>query len=226
MTSATSSTRSSHGNLPAVSYHQAAEISERASRQLRSVVGADLPGESCSTRCSYRPFWRDTAVIINYDDSDGWYDHVAGPIVNHSTNLGRDRHPVNPNIGGDNNADNANDSLIPVLAALDLHDPRETRQHHDFGLCGPAPADAPPGAGRCGYGPRLPFIVISPWAKQISSTTPSPTRPPACGSSRKIGTSALSTARHFHRASLWDRFPSTNSPDRSSICSTLTTSRI
>jgi phospholipase C len=24
---------------------------------------------------------------------------------------------------------------------------------------------APPGAGRCGYGPRLPFIVISPWAK-------------------------------------------------------------
>jgi len=27
--------------------------------------------------------------------------------------------------------------------------------------------------GRCGYGPRLPFLVVSPWAKErISSTTP------------------------------------------------------
>jgi phospholipase C len=26
-----------------------------------------------------------TAVIINYDDSDGWYDHQIGAIVNQST---------------------------------------------------------------------------------------------------------------------------------------------
>ena len=28
--------------------------------------------------------WESTAVVIAYDDSDGWYDHVLGQIVNHS----------------------------------------------------------------------------------------------------------------------------------------------
>ena len=28
--------------------------------------------------------WRDTAVVILYDDSDGWYDHQFGPVVNQS----------------------------------------------------------------------------------------------------------------------------------------------
>jgi phospholipase C len=28
--------------------------------------------------------WKETAIIILYDDSDGWYDHVMGPIVNQS----------------------------------------------------------------------------------------------------------------------------------------------
>ena len=28
--------------------------------------------------------WDSTAVIINYDDSDGWYDHQLGAIVNQS----------------------------------------------------------------------------------------------------------------------------------------------
>jgi phospholipase C len=29
-------------------------------------------------------FWNSTAVVILYDDSDGWYDHQMSPIVNHS----------------------------------------------------------------------------------------------------------------------------------------------
>src|SRR5258708_12961806 len=28
--------------------------------------------------------WKETAIIILYDDSDGWYDHVMGPILNQS----------------------------------------------------------------------------------------------------------------------------------------------
>ncbi|MCF3962592.1 phospholipase C [Streptomyces fuscigenes] len=31
------------------------------------------------------PQWKDTAVVIAYDDSDGWYDHVASPVLNGST---------------------------------------------------------------------------------------------------------------------------------------------
>jgi len=26
-------------------------------------------------------YWDDTAIVILYDDSDGWYDHVMGPVV-------------------------------------------------------------------------------------------------------------------------------------------------
>jgi phospholipase C len=28
--------------------------------------------------------WKSTAVVVAYDDSDGWYDHVMGPIVSQS----------------------------------------------------------------------------------------------------------------------------------------------
>ena len=30
------------------------------------------------------PFWNSTAIVILYDDSDGWYDHQMSPIVNPS----------------------------------------------------------------------------------------------------------------------------------------------
>jgi phospholipase C len=77
--------------------------------------------------------WDSTAVIIAWDDSDGWYDHQMGPIVNQSTS------PV--------------DALTSV------------------GACGngadalPGPNGNPHAQGRCGYGPRMPLFVISPFAK-------------------------------------------------------------
>jgi len=77
--------------------------------------------------------WKDTAVVIAYDDSDGWYDHQIGPIVNQSAS--------------------AQDALLAP------------------GSCGDA-NEAMPGVnvehaqGRCGYGPRLPLLVISPYAKE------------------------------------------------------------
>lgn len=72
------------------------------------------------------PSWKDTAIIICYDDSDGWYDHVMPPIVNPSND---------PN----------NDALLGQSAG--------------------APK---PGAylDRAGYGPRMPLLILSPYAKQ------------------------------------------------------------
>jgi phospholipase C len=67
------------------------------------------------------------AIIIAYDDSDGWYDHVMGPIVNDS-------------------ADPANDALSGP------------------GMCGvPKPGTY---LDRCGHGPRLPLLLISPYARK------------------------------------------------------------
>lgn len=155
----------SHGSLPAVSYlkppkYQNAHPGNSDPLTEQSFVVAVLNALQQS------PLWADTAVVINYDDSDGWYDHVAGPIVNHSANKNVTVTPSNPNVGGDDNVADANDSLIPVLPLSTSTTPADPGGITTSGSCGPAPTGAPPGAGRCGYGPRLPFMVLSPWAKQ------------------------------------------------------------
>lgn len=68
-----------------------------------------------------------------YDDSDGWYDHQMGPIVN--TSIGRADALTGPGTCG---------SGAMVLAGV----------------------SAPAAMGRCGYGPRLSLLVISPWARR------------------------------------------------------------
>ncbi|MER5393507.1 alkaline phosphatase family protein [Saccharopolyspora sp. NPDC002686] len=80
-------------------------------------------------RLQKTPEWKDTAVVVAYDDSDGWYDHQPGPLVNQSHT--------------------AQDALTAP------------------GHCGNDPKQVMGGyQGRCGYGPRLPLLVISPYAKQ------------------------------------------------------------
>jgi len=77
--------------------------------------------------------WEHTAVVIAYDDSDGWYDHQMPPIVNQSAS------PADALTGA--------------------------------GFCGtganalPGPGGVTHAQGRCGYGPRMPLLVISPWSK-------------------------------------------------------------
>ena len=84
------------------------------------------------------PDWSSTAVVISYDDSDGWYDHVFSGIHNTS------------NTSGVANPPGPQDFLTGT------------------GLCGDTAANPPLAGqnGRCGYGPRLPLLVISPWAKR------------------------------------------------------------
>lgn len=81
--------------------------------------------------------WRSTAVIVNWDDSDGWYDHVYSGVTNPS---------LSP-------ADNLTNTTFSGATS---------------GQCGPKPQTKAPLAGeqgRCGFGPRLPMLVISPWAQ-------------------------------------------------------------
>jgi phospholipase C len=80
-----------------------------------------------------QPDWKSTAVILAYDDSDGWYDHQMGPIVNQSR------------------------SRADALTG------REECGDGATALPGPLTDHA---QGRCGYGPRLPLLVISPYAKR------------------------------------------------------------
>jgi phospholipase C len=82
------------------------------------------------------PYWNNTAVVLAYDDSDGWYDHVMAPVINTSTGT----------------ADALTGAGTCGTAANSLPGVNPTANPHAL--------------GRCGYGPRLVMMVISPWAKQ------------------------------------------------------------
>lgn len=72
--------------------------------------------------------WKETAVIIAWDDSDGWYDHVIGPMLNQSATIA-------DSLSGPSSCGSAGKSLDGIQ-------------------------------GRCGYGPRLPLLVVSPFTKK------------------------------------------------------------
>ncbi len=72
-----------NGNMPAVSYLKAADYQD-------GHAGYSDPLDeqkflvSTINHLEQLPSWRSTAVVILYDDSDGWYDHQMGPIDSQS----------------------------------------------------------------------------------------------------------------------------------------------
>jgi phospholipase C len=85
--------------------------------------------------------WETTAIVIAYDDSDGWYDHQMPPIVNVSATT----------------ADALNGAGVCNSGVQQNGNPPSTP------LLG---ADGHAAQGRCGYGTRIPLMVISPFAKK------------------------------------------------------------
>ncbi len=83
-----------------------------------------------------QPDWKNTAVIVTYDDSDGWYDHRFQK---------------------------------PTTSSFSTSDFVGGAQ----GMCAATDGSSQPGVGvngttvngRCGPGTRIPFLVISPFAK-------------------------------------------------------------
>jgi phospholipase C len=101
------------------------------------------------------PEWAETAVIIAWDDTDGWYDHVTGPVINQTAFI----------TGTNNGTFNANDSYIPTLPLSTSTAPATPGAFPTSGVCGKPAGGAAATPPRCGYGIRLPLLVISPWAK-------------------------------------------------------------
>jgi phospholipase C len=110
------------GNMPAVSFLKAAEYQD------------GHPGYSDPTdeqhfivntvnEIEKSKYWDSTAIVITYDDSDGWYDHQDSPRVN----------------GSNTTADAA--------------------------VCTSTPVRLGSFPDRCGYGPRVPLVVISPYTR-------------------------------------------------------------
>jgi phospholipase C len=110
------------GNMPAVSYLKAAEYQDGHAGYSDPLDEQHFLVNTIN-QIERSKFWKSTAIVVTYDDSDGWYDHQASSIVNGSSTA------------------------------------------QDTALCSSAPLTLGSFPNRCGYGPRLPLLVISPWTR-------------------------------------------------------------
>ncbi len=117
-------------NLPAVTFLKAPGFMDGHAQYSDPLLEQHFVVQVVNTIMTSK-YWQDTAIIVAYDDSDGWYDHVYPPLVNAS-----------------------------ALGAL----PSSSDALTGPGQCGTPLAGAV--LGRCGYGPRLPLLVISPFARR------------------------------------------------------------
>ena len=113
-------------NLPNVSYLKAPAYQDGHAGYSNPLLEQQFLVETIN-RLMKSPYWDHIAIIVCYDDSDGWYDHAMPPDVNQSQTpfdvlTGTNQSGMNPPLGGYQ--------------------------------------------GRYAYGPRLPILVISPFAKQ------------------------------------------------------------
>ncbi|MBB5372207.1 phospholipase C [Acidocella aromatica] len=119
------------GNFPAVSY-----IKMPAYQDAHAGYSDPLDEQAGVVKLvnfiQQQPDWKNTAIIITYDDSDGWYDHAFTKVLHSSFDATADQL---------NGAGTCGTGTAPV------------------GIAGQ------PVNGRCGPGTRIPFLVISPWAR-------------------------------------------------------------
>ncbi|HUZ23961.1 MAG TPA: alkaline phosphatase family protein [Streptosporangiaceae bacterium] len=112
------------GNLPSVSFLKAAAYQDGHAGYSDPTDEQHFLVDTIN-KIEESKYWRSTAIVITYDDSDGWYDHQAPPIVNGSH-------------------DSTLDTALCTSAAVRLGSRND----------------------RCGYGPRLPLVVISPYTRE------------------------------------------------------------
>ncbi|HTA89796.1 MAG TPA: alkaline phosphatase family protein [Polyangiaceae bacterium] len=128
------------GNMPALSYLKAPGFQD-------AHAGYSTPGDeqdfviSVVNAVASSPEWATTAIIISYDDSDGWYDHQGPPVVNRSSSIA-------DSLNGSGVCNSGVQQSTAAVPANPL-----------FGV------DGSPAQGRCGYGTRIPLMLISPLAK-------------------------------------------------------------
>jgi phospholipase C len=111
------------GNMPAVSYLKAAEYQDAHPGYSDPLDEQNFIVNTVN-EIEQSKYWKSTAIVITYDDSDGWYDHVDSPRVNGSNDAATDQ-----------------------------------------AVCTSKPVKLGTQNDRCGYGPRLPLVVISPYTR-------------------------------------------------------------
>jgi phospholipase C len=126
------------GNLPSVTFLKAPAF-QNAHPSNSDPLDEQVYVVSVVNALQDSSFWESTAVIIAYDDSDGWYDHA--------------NHVINPSFNSNVDALEGTGKCEPLPGTFPAFEKPLS------GILGK------PANGRCGYGPRQPLLVISPWGK-------------------------------------------------------------
>ncbi|WP_067900089.1 phospholipase C [Actinomadura chibensis] len=77
-------------NLPAVSFLKAAQFQD-GHAGYSDPLDEQAFVASTVNRIQRSPEWASTAIVLAYDDSDGWYDHVAPRVTNGSDDPAQDQ---------------------------------------------------------------------------------------------------------------------------------------
>ncbi|MGC2571880.1 MAG: alkaline phosphatase family protein [Candidatus Nitrosopolaris sp.] len=115
-------------NMPAVSFIKAPDYQQGHPQSSDPLAEQTFLVETIN-KIQRLPQWSNTAIMVTWDDSGGWYDHVMPPTISKSN-------------------DPKNDALYgPTI------------------LCNPHPVVKITQNDKCGYGPRIPMLIISPYTK-------------------------------------------------------------
>ena len=149
-----------NNNLPAVSYLKAPEYQDGHAGYSDPIDEQHFLADTIN-RLQSLPSWSNTAVVIAYDDSDGWYDHQMSPIPMQSqTTLdsltGAEPQPQTGDTPPNTGQCGTDPNQVPKTTVATSTTPAGT-----------------PEQARCGYGPRQPLLVVSPFARSnfVDDTT-------------------------------------------------------
>jgi phospholipase C len=78
------------GNMPAVSFLKASEYQD-GHPGYSDPLDEQTFLVNTINQIEQSPFWKSTAIVVTYDDSDGWYDHQPPKIVNGSNDATLDQ---------------------------------------------------------------------------------------------------------------------------------------
>ncbi|WP_271007390.1 phosphocholine-specific phospholipase C [Paucibacter sp. B51] len=102
--------------------------------------GADYTAKVLEALTANPAVWSKTVLFINFDENDGFFDHVPPPAA--PSYISWDADPAKADLAGDSTIDTTGEyhHILNGTAA--------THQHKPYG-----------------FGPRVPMYVISPWSK-------------------------------------------------------------
>lgn len=127
-----------HGKLPQVSWLIAPAAYSEHPDPSSPVQGGWFTQEVLNALTDNPQVWSKTVLLVNYDENDGFFDHIPSPSA--------------PSLRDDGSF--AGKSTVPFDSEIFQH------------IAPPGSQDQPPPDGQIyGPGPRVPMLVLSPWSR-------------------------------------------------------------